>query len=100
MPKLLKNKFLIIFIIFAIWMLFFDANSLLLHKDLNKEKEAKLDEIEHYKEEFKKDQKAIKELSSEEGLEKFAREAYYMKRENEDIYIIEYQDSIKIKENE
>ncbi len=100
MPKFLKNKFLIIFIIFAIWMLFFDANSLLLHKDLNKEKEAKLDEIEHYKEEFKKDQKAIKELSSEEGLEKFAREAYYMKRENEDIYIIEYQDSLKTKENE
>ncbi len=100
MPKFLKNKFLIIFIIFAIWMLFFDANSLLLHKDLNKEKEAKLDEIEHYKEEYKKDQKAIKELSSEEGLEKFAREAYYMKRENEDIYIIEYQDSLKTKEDE
>ncbi|WP_452597843.1 FtsB family cell division protein [Pontimicrobium sp. MEBiC01747] len=100
MPKLLKNKFLIITIIFAIWMIFIDDNSLLLHRELNKEKEAKLNEIEHYKEEYKKDKKAIKELSKQDGLEKFAREEYYMKRDNEDIYIIEYQDSLKTENNE
>ena len=42
-----------------------------------------------------------KSKSNEEGLEKFAREKYYMKKENEEIYIIEYEDSItKHKEDE
>jgi len=39
-------------------------------------------------------------LSREEGIETFAREQYYMKKDNEDIYIIEYQDSLKTKEDE
>ncbi len=48
-----------------------------------------------------KDKKAIKELSTEAGVEKTARETYYMKKPNEDIYIIEYEDSIpKKKTNE
>ena len=48
-----------------------------------------------------KDNKAIKELSTEEGLERTARETYYMKKPNEDIYIIEYEDSIaKLKQDE
>ena len=42
-----------------------------------------------------KDKKAIQELSTEEGIEKLAREKYYMKRDSEEIYIIEYEDSIK-----
>ena len=44
--------------------------------------------------EMAKDQKAIRELSTDEGVEKTAREMYYMKKPNEDIYIIEYEDSI------
>ena len=57
-------------------------------------------EKEYYKKEIEKDNKVIKELSTQEGLEKFAREEYYMKRENEEIYIIEYEDSLKTKQNE
>ena len=52
-------------------------------------------EKEYYKNEIEKDKKAIQELSTEEGVEKLAREKYYMKKENEEIYIIEYEDSIK-----
>ena len=37
---------------------------------------------------------AIKEINTPEGREKFGREHYYFKRENEDIFIIEY-DTIK-----
>lgn len=95
MLKSFKNIFLLIFIAFAIWMLFFDSNSLLIHNDLNNEVEALENEKDYYKKEIIKDNKAIKELKKKDGLEKFAREEYYMKRENEDIYIIEYQDSIK-----
>jgi len=75
-------------------MIFFDAHSWLLHKDLNKDIEALENEKQYYINEMKKDEKAIKELSTEEGIEKIARETYFMKKPNEEIYIIEYEDSI------
>lgn len=98
--KPFKNWFILILSGFLIWMIFFDANSWLIHHELNSDIEALENEKEYYKREIEKDNKAIKKLSSEEGLEKFARESYYMKRENEEIYIIEYEDSLKVKKNE
>lgn len=78
-------------------MLFFDANSYLIHRELNSEMDDLETERDYYKKEIQKDKKAIKALSTDEGLERLAREKYYMKRENEEIYIIEYEDSIKNK---
>ncbi|WP_299390016.1 septum formation initiator family protein [uncultured Gelidibacter sp.] len=91
--------YVLIFIVFVGWMLFFDANSYLIHRELNKEMEDLEDERDYYKKEILKDKKAIKALSTEEGLERLAREKYYMKRENEEIYIIEYEDSIRNQED-
>jgi cell division protein DivIC len=76
-------------------MLFFDANSYLIHRELNKDMDALEAEKEYYKNEIEKDKKAIQELSTEEGIEKLAREKYYMKKDSEEIYIIEYEDSLK-----
>lgn len=89
--------FIVILVAFAIWMLFFDANSYLIHRELNKEMDALEDQKEYYKNEIEKDKKAIEELSTDEGIEKLAREKYYMKKDNEEIYIIEYEDSLKNK---
>ncbi|MBQ0786435.1 MAG: septum formation initiator family protein [Oceanihabitans sp.] len=100
MLKYFKNIFLIIFSIFAIWMLFFDANSLLIHNELNNDLNDLEDEKEFYIKEIEKDNKGLKKLSTDEGLEKFAREAYYMKRDNEEIYIIEYEDSLKTEKDD
>ena len=101
MLKHFKNIFILIFIGFAIWMLFFDANSWLIHRELNNEIDDLNTEKAYYQREIEKDRKAIKELQSEKGVEKMAREKYYMKKENEDIFIIEYEDSLKNnKENE
>jgi len=98
--KPFKNIFILILVVFAVWMLFFDANSWLIHHELNTEIEDLENEKEYYKKEIVKDNKDLKKLSTEEGLEKFAREEYYMKRDNEEIYIIEYEDSLKTKNNE
>lgn len=99
--KPFKNLYVLIFAVFVVWMLFFDANSWLIHRELNADIDDLENEKEYYQKEINKDKKAIKELSTEEGLERLAREKYYMKKENEDIYIIEYEDSIKKqKENE
>ncbi|WP_053975540.1 FtsB family cell division protein [Mangrovimonas xylaniphaga] len=97
--KPLKNPFVLILLGFAVWMLFFDANSWLIHHELNTDIEELEDEKEYYKKEISKDKKAIKALSTEEGLEKLAREKYYMKKANEEIYIIEYEDSLKTQSN-
>ncbi|NOR27076.1 MAG: septum formation initiator [Lutibacter sp.] len=98
--KPLKNVFIIIFILYAIWMLFLDSNSYLIHRELNNDIDDLEAEKEYYIKEINKDNKEIKKLSTEEGIEKFAREEYYMKRENEEIFIIEYEDSLKTKHNE
>ena len=100
MLKYFKNIFLIIFAIFAVWMLFFDTNSLLIHNELNNDINDLEDEKKFYLKEIEKDNKELNKLSTDEGLEKFAREAYYMKRDNEEIYIIEYEDSLKNKKDD
>jgi cell division protein FtsB len=98
--KPFKNIFILILIVFIVWMLFFDANSYLIHSELNSDIKDLETEKEYYQKEILKDKKALKKLSTEEGLEKFAREEYYMKRDNEEIFIIEYEDSLKNKDNE
>ena len=75
-------------------MLFGDANSWLIHRELNSDIKDLENERLFFQKEIEQDKKAIKELSTDEGLEKLAREKYYMKRDNEDVYIIEYEDSI------
>ncbi|MDC0380465.1 septum formation initiator family protein [Flavobacteriaceae bacterium] len=95
--KPFKNIFLLVTIIFIVWMLFFDANSWLIQRELNKEIDALNVKKEFYESEISSDKKEIKILQTPEGVEKYAREKYNMKKENEDIYIIET-DSIKPKE--
>ena len=86
--KPFKNIFLLVTIIFIVWMLFFDANSWLIQRELNKEIDALNVKKEFYESEISSDKKEIKILQTPEGVEKYAREKYNMKKENEDIYII------------
>ena len=91
--KLLTNKYIVILIAFLIWMFFFDAN-VQLNKEFKKEIKELNTTINFYKKEIKKDKNTITELQDSLQLEKFAREQYLMKKDNEDIYIIEY-DTLK-----
>lgn len=92
--KPFRNVFALILFIFAIWMLFFDSNSWFIHNELNQNIDKLEEEKKYYEGEIEKDQKEIKSLSSEEGIEKYGREHYKMKKEDEEIYLIEYEDSI------
>ena len=87
--KFLTNKYIVILSAFLIWMFFFDAN-VQLNKEFKKEINELNNTINFYKKEIKKDKKTITELQDSLQLEKFAREKYLMKKENEDIYIIEF----------
>ncbi len=89
----LKNKYILSLLLFLVWVLFFDSNNLIDRyiehrniRQLNKDKQ-------YFKERIRKDSLRLNELKTDrENLEKFAREQYLMKRENEDIFIIEFED--------
>ena len=94
--KFLSNKYVLITLVFIVWMLFFDENSYLTQRDLNKEKFKLEKSIKYYNKEITKDKKVIKQLKDSNQLEKYGRETYFFKRDNEDVYIIEF-DTIKKK---
>ena len=85
-------KYVIITIAFIIWMTFLDTNSFQIHNELNNE----IDMLEKKKkaliEETEKDKELINKLSDIDSLEHFARENYNLKKENEQIFIIEYEE--------
>ncbi|MCF6296556.1 MAG: septum formation initiator family protein [Flavobacteriaceae bacterium] len=92
--KFIGNKYFIVLLFFVIWMLFFDENSYLNHYELNKEIDKLEDANEYFETQIEADSKVINNLKIPDSLEKYAREEYKMKRENEDIFIIEY-DSVE-----
>ena len=88
--QFITNKYVVIIIIFIVWMTFFDENSYLMHQEFNREIDKLESEKEYYDAEILHDKELIEKLKDTDELERFAREQYKMKRENEDIYIIEY----------
>ncbi|HET8830381.1 MAG TPA: septum formation initiator family protein [Pelobium sp.] len=87
--NLLKNKFLIAGIAFIIWMLFFDRNDLASQYEYRTQVQKLEQEKEFYTAEIEKAETELKSLTTNiQSLEKFARERYFMKRENEDIYVV------------
>ena len=90
--KSIGNRYVFVLLFFSFWMLFLDNYSYLEHRLLNKEIEELEDNKNYYKEEIRKDNENIKKLKNPAQIEKYAREKYYMKRENEDIYIIEFEE--------
>jgi cell division protein DivIC len=85
----LGNRFLLAGISFGIYLMFFDANSVLNILSL-KAKERALEKDEtYYKERIADTKRRLEELtSSVDNLEKFARENHHMKRSGEAVYVI------------
>jgi|TARA_B110000444_G_C18735264_1_gene545288 cell division protein DivIC len=89
-----KNKsyaftYIAILIIFGFWMLFLDSNSWITQRDLNLE----IEKLEHQKGQLTKatteDQYTIEQLEDLDSLERFAREHYGHKKENETLFLID-----------
>lgn len=88
--KFFTNIFVLILIPFLIWMFFFDENSYLVHRKFNNEITDLERTISYYQKKIIEDKATIKNLKDSLQLERFAREKYFMKKENEDIYLIEF----------
>lgn len=89
--KFLGNRYVLVIVFVSIWMLFLDNYSYFEKGILDKKIEELEKNKQYYLNEKREDSAAIKQLKNPDQTEKYAREKYYMKRENEDIYIIEYE---------
>ena len=76
-------------------MTFLDTNSLLIHAELNREIKKLKKKRDALNKEILDDKSLIEKLNDIDSLEHYAREEYNLKKENEDIFIIEFQSENK-----
>lgn len=93
LPKIFRNFYFSATLIFLAWMLILDPNNLIARYKLSSKLGTLEDEKTYYEEKIKEVEKDRDELFGDrESIEKFAREKYLMKKESEDIFIIEEKD--------
>ena len=85
----IKNKYIIATVVFVVFMIFGDKNNVVEQYNLRKEYNKVRTEHNYYIDQIAKAKNDYNELfSNNKNLEKFAREKYLMKRDNEDVFVI------------
>lgn len=92
-PPFIYNKYFLACSLFAVWMLFFDRNDFFTQM----ERKNNLQQIEQSKDYFAQKIMEGKKFSLDmrsnaDAVEKFVREKYLMKRENEDLFLVQKPD--------
>ena len=89
--KLSRVNTYVVVVAFFLFITFIVGDSNLYKRYTYDEKIRRLErEIRHYKKEIETDRKKLDDIrTNREGLERYAREEFYMKRANEDVFIIE-----------
>lgn len=89
-PPIFRNFYSLTTIAFLVWMTFLDSNDLINRVRLSAKHRSLENEKEYYSEKIQEVEKDRAELmGTPQLLEKFAREKYLMKRETEDIFVID-----------
>lgn len=85
----MRNRYVLTILIFLVWLLLIDSNNLIERARQVYTRNSLTREKEYYMKRIEEDKQKLKELrTSDENLEKFAREQYHMKKPNEDLFII------------
>lgn len=93
LPPIFRNFYWVTGLCFLVWMLFLDSNDLISRFKLGSKLRTLEKEKQYYQAKIKEVEEDRKELmTNKELLEKFAREKYLMKKETEDIFIIQEED--------
>ncbi len=91
--KYINNKYFYTGLLFLVWWIFFDQESLIVQYNLSSLRSGLEEQKEYYKSEIEKDQAAINTLQNDTVfLEKYAREKYFMKKDDEDVFVIVHGD--------
>lgn len=89
LPWWVKNVYFGITIFFIFWMIFFDRNNVFNTYQISKKLGDLQDQKAYFNTEIEEVNKLKEELfSTQEKKEKFAREKYFMKKANEDIFVV------------
>jgi cell division protein FtsB len=87
--NIIKNKYLLTIVGLVVWIVFFDKNDLKTQLELRNDVKKLQEERNYYAAEIKQITSDISELNTNpKTLEKFAREKYLMKKDDEDIFVI------------
>jgi cell division protein DivIC len=89
-PSWVKNKYLLTLLVFSVWLFFFDDRDIITthfkHRNELKQLEQSRD---YYVQQIEATRLELDNLKSNPALmEKYAREKYWMKKDNEDLYIL------------
>ena len=87
--KLFSNIYILITTVFLIWILFLDSNSVVVNIKLKSQIKELENKINQLQKEIEIDKKLITTLKNLDSLEKYGREKHFMKKQNEEIFIIE-----------
>ncbi len=95
--SVLKNKYLLAIAVFVIMLIFVDKNDVFVQVSRKQQLKELTDSRDFYLKEIEKTKKELADLQNNPAaLEKYARENLYMKKSNEDIFIVETpSDSLK-----
>lgn len=87
--KMLKNRYVIILAIFAVWMLFFDQDNLIRQYKLTQELNEARSRNEYLKKNIGADSALLRKIETDtETKIKIAREEYMMKMDDEQVIVI------------
>ena len=89
MKKIIFNKYFYVGLAFVVWMIFIDQESIIVQYKLSKEIQGLEQQQDFYLEEIEKNKQSLNILTNDTAsLEKYARETYFMKKDNEDVFIV------------
>ena len=89
-PSFLRNKYALSSIAFVVWMLFFDRNDVFTQMERKGELNELIQSKAYFEKQIAENRKFSKDLQfNASAIEKYAREHYMMKRDNEDLFIIQ-----------
>ena len=88
-PTWLKNKYAFSIFVFIIWVSFFDQNNLMNQYSYRSELNELKNQKDYFNQEIAITSQELEDLTKNPAtLEKFARENYFMKKENEEVFVI------------
>ena len=93
--KFVWNRYFILTIAFAVWMFFFDQNSFFVHRELDKQIQLLEVDESYFQEHLNTETEKLDQINSNHAeIERIARENHFLKKDDEDIFIIE-QEKVK-----
>jgi len=87
--KFFINKYFLTTVVFLVWLVFFDSNNILTNMRTRDKLNGLRKDKKFYIDEVKKDSILVQKLLYDTlELERYARERYLMKKDNEDVYLV------------